>query len=181
LGSSDRGERFIVPKSSRWVEEPLRDPSAYRRYAELNGDSTGADLLKLTNEYGFLLRPQAKEEDIAEVCEQIRQLKEVVEAIERRDWKRLKVGFRGDAMLERPESLDGLPQFEIRPRDLATALRLQAVLDASLGAKHRKCKNPECDRYFPIEGPNAYRKGAEYHDPACQRRHYYRKGRGEKP
>ena len=73
------------------------------------------------------------------------------------------------------ELIDNKPILKFRPGSLIEGLEVQALSDAVFGIGHKKCKNPECDSYFPVSGPDAYRDGAEYHLPSCQRRHAYLK------
>jgi hypothetical protein len=181
---SNGSERFIVPNSpNNWEEyRPLEIPAAYRQFANWAKRDTSEDgLLKLINAYGSLWRPKAKHEHAQDVVRLILRIQNIVEAIDRRDWQSIAQGLEREAQARRRslavvfEVSANPPTLKLRPGSLAEALVVQALADASLGIGHRKCKNPECDRYFPVGGEGAYRSDAEYHSPACQRRHTYLK------
>jgi hypothetical protein len=171
----ERGRAFIVPKSDNWGESyrPLDVPAAYRAFAAW--DDTDDGLLKLTKAYGFMVSAKAKEADIVDVRRDVAQIRALVEMIDSGEWLavasdttlgigRLRIIF---------EVVDGKPVFGLQPASLFHALRAQALYDAVYGPEHRKCRNTECDRWFPITGPEALRADAEYHDEACRRRHAY--------
>jgi len=72
----------------------------------------------------------------------------------------------------------GRPKFRLTPPTLVDALYAQALFDAAHGIEHRACKNPECDHYFPISGPDAHRRDALYCSDACRSRYVYLKKTG---
>ena len=178
------GGRVIVPNSSQWEEiRPLQVPGAYRPFANWDGGEDG--LLKLTNAYGFLISPKAKAEHVDHARTLISRVAWLVAAIDRQDWHLIAHGL-SRAGQHRVFATGGVgilgvlfdvsenrPIMKLRPANLAAALQVQALADVSFGIEHRKCKNPECDEYFPVRGPDAYRSDAEYHSEACRRRHAY--------
>jgi hypothetical protein len=178
---------FVVRKGKHLrPTRPLSVPAAYRQFADWDG--TEAHMMKLISAYGFLYRPKATEQKVEEFIDFCRDMQRLTAAIKRREWQsiadnlkragqdrvfptggigRLGLIFRATEDRDRPE-------MAFRPATLAEGLQVQALSDACLGADHRKCKNPECDRYFPIGGgAGAYRSDAEYHSEACRRRHAY--------
>lgn len=182
---------FIVANSpNNWEPYQLFEiPAAYRQFVNWAERDTSSDgLLKLINAFGSLWRRKEKEVYAQDVLRLILPIQNVVEAIDRRDWRSIAQGLEkrgqgknrpsggvGDLGVVFREISADRPSLQLRPRSLADALLVQALADASLGVKHRECKNPECDRWFPTKGPGAYRSDAEYHSPACQRRHTYLK------
>ncbi|HEY1243245.1 MAG TPA: hypothetical protein VGF29_00305 [Hyphomicrobiaceae bacterium] len=181
MGVAGTHGRFIVPNSRRWEPiEPMKIPGAYRQFA--NWDGTERGLLKLINAFGFLNAPKATDE-IADIAERfMSNLALLVRALDAQDWL-----YISDALSRAAHDRMGIgrlailfdvqegnrPVLKLRPPNLAQALQVQALADATLGVEHRKCKNPECDGYFPVSGPDALRSDAEYHDEACRRRHAY--------
>lgn len=178
------GGLVILPNSARWEEtQPLKIPGAYRQFADWDGSQDG--LLKLTNAYGFLLRPKAKQDHVDDAGELISRLARLVAAIDCQDWQSIPHGLSraGHERVSPTGGVGGLgvlfdvsenrPIMQLRPKNLAVALQVQALADVSFGIEHRRCKNPECDHYFPVRGPDAHRSDAEYHSEPCRRRHAY--------
>lgn len=179
--------RGIVSNSENWEQYQLFDiPAAYRQFA--NWDRSEGGLMKLINAYGFLVRAKKRTaeasytESLGRTAQLILQVKNLVEAIDSRDWQSIaqqldQAGRDGTGNVGRLgvifEVSADQPVLKLRPANLADALQVQALADASLGIEHRKCKNPECDQYFPVKGHNAYRSDAEYHSEPCRRRHAY--------
>jgi hypothetical protein len=182
-GEEDDGDlRVILPNSSRWeATEPLKVPGAYRQWANWDGSDEG--ILKLINGFGFVNRAKSEDELVLFTQRFISGLATYVDLIERREWKCVadtltltaqhRAGGVGACAVHFDVSGGGLPTLRLEPRSLGQALIVQALADATLGTEHRKCKNPECDRYFPVSGPESYRIDAEYHSEQCRRRHAY--------
>lgn len=180
---------IVSNSTNRQQTEPLKIPGLYRILSKCDPSAEG--VLNFVNVYGFLLGRSAQQEAVALVIEQIFEMRRLVEAIDRRDWKLIADGLSRAGQENVPSGGIGRlgilfdisadqPKLNLRPASLADALQVQALLDVSLGVEHQKCKNPECDQYFPLSGPEAYRSDAKYHSPACQRRHTYLKRRESK-
>lgn len=186
IAMGDGGGVFIVSNSTNWRQtEPLNIPGLHRIFSKCEPSPEG--VLNFINVYGFLLRRKARQEQVDVVIEQILEMRRLVEAIDRRDWKSIADGLSGAGQeQDRIFPSGGIgrlgilfdvsvdqPKLNLRPASLADALQVQALSDVSLGVKHQECNNPECDQYFPVSGPGAKRGDAKYHEPACQRRHAY--------
>jgi hypothetical protein len=190
LALDDPGSFVVVPNSSSWMSYRRLDvPAPYRAFA--NWDSLDKKhgpqkaLKDLADAYGSMLKPKAKEESAVDILSYVLGLRNLVSDIDSAKWEsianRLKAYTQGERG-PRPgigrlgvvfEVIDGRPSFKLRPPTLIDALRAQALFDATHGVEHRKCANPECDRWFPISGENAYRVDAQYHSQECRLRHAY--------
>jgi len=179
-------ERFIVPKSANWeTYQPLDIPAAYRAFAAWKGSDEG--LRKLADAYGSMTQAQTlKGEYIDHVRGNVSLLRGLVSRIDRGEWQAIAGGLtsvgKGKPGHPKPgigrlgvafEVIDGKPTFRLKPATLLDALQAQALFDAAHGIEHKKCRNPECEHYFPISGRDALRSDAEYHSEACRRRHAY--------
>ena len=184
---------FIVPNSDSWEEfRPLDAPAPYKAFARLGEKVHKMDraLVDLANAYGSMLKPRAKREPTEHVMYYSIGLRNLVAKIDAADWDWIKnwlddeagrtnkrgqpvpgVGRLGTAF----DVQDGRPRYRLTPPTLYEALLSQALFDAAHGIEHRPCKSPECDRYFPISGPDAHRKDALYCSDACRLRHVYLK------
>lgn len=188
--TSGGGGRFIVPKSNAWFPTtPLQIHGLYRQLADC--DLKAAGILRFVNAHGFLVHAKAHEENVEGVTEYVMGMRSLVKAIDRREWKSIADGLnrakdriggvgRLGVSFELPKNGDLRPALKLRPTSLVDALQVQALSDATLGVVHKKCKNPECEEYFPLSGPDAYRSDAEYHSDQCRMRHTYLKRRSVK-
>jgi hypothetical protein len=181
VAGADDGGTFIVPNSNNWESyQPLDVPAPYRAFA--NWDDTDEGLRKLAVAYGSMAAKKAAEEDIEWVRVYVAGLRDLVARIDHAEWKAIADGLNkaGESKLGGIgrlgvafDVIDNKPQFRLQPPTLVDALQSQALFDAAHGIKHKKCRNPECDRWFPATGSDALRVDAEYHDEACRRRHAY--------
>ena len=187
--------RCIVPNSDSWEEyRPLDTPAAYKAFARLIDRVAKLGprqaLVELSNAYGSMIKPRAPLEPTGDVLHRSRKIRDLVAKIEARDWdwikKWLAAAQGGTDLRDRPmpgigrlgvafDVEDGRPKFRLTPPTLFEALYAQALFDAAHGIEHKACKNPECDRYFPISGPDAHRKDALYCRDTCRLRHVYLK------
>ena len=178
----------IAPNSDAWFpSKPLDIPGLYREFCDC--DLRGPEgLLRFIEYNGLLFRAKASKEALADVIEHVLGMRRLLAAIDRRDWRSIAdaltranqeklfpsggIGRLG-ILFDLPKKDGAPPSVKLQPASLADALQVQALADASLGVLHKKCKNPECDHYFPLSGPNALRRGAEYHSTECRLRHRY--------
>ena len=187
IAEGDAKRLYIIPKSQTWVPStPLETPGLYRELADC--DLSRQSIEKFIGQYGFLFQAKARKELFPEVVQQIRGMRQLLKVIERREWQKIAdslgragqnnmfpsggIGRMGVVFRVR-KNQESPPEFKIRPASLADALQVMALADVSLGVAHRKCRNPECDHYLAIGGPDGYRSDAEYHTPECRMRHNY--------
>lgn len=196
LTENGEGEerRIIVPNSNSWEEfRPLDIPAPYKAFGKWDEkvDKVGPDqaLIELTNAYGSMVVPRAKQEPVLKTWEYILGLRNLVAKIESADWEWIKNWLESVRVPDRRgrpqpgvgrlgvgfDVWDGRPVYSLSPPTLLEALHNQALFDAAHGIAHRACKNPECTRYFPISGPDAHRKDALYCSDTCRLRHVYLK------
>jgi hypothetical protein len=185
------GGTFIVPKSANWeIYRPLDVPAAYRAFANWNGSDEG--LRKLADAYGSMFKHKATHELIDNVRAYASGLRRLVASIDRAQWQSIADGLDKAGQGKsgpRPgigrlgvvfEVANNKPVFRLSPPTLLDALQAQALFDAAFGIEHKKCRNPECEQWFPTKGPDAYRSDAEYHSEACRRRHAYLSSKKER-
>jgi hypothetical protein len=188
-------EIVIVPRSNKYYPtKPLEVPALYRVFAKCK--RTYAGVLGFVKTYGMLGSSRAKSETVCYLpggrtklyggyFEAIDNLRSLVRAIEARDWPTLSTwladldnhpggGGLGRMGLLLCESDNGQREIRLRPSSLGSALQVQAIADATIGAEHRKCKCPGCLNYFRIgRSGGGLRRGAEYCSPKCQKAHAY--------
>jgi hypothetical protein len=192
----NRSGPHIVANSEHWEQNtPLKTPGLYRQLADCEESPEG--VLGFINLHGFLHAQKSPAEPVADAIVMIRATKKFVEDIENQDWGSLEDSAFSVQILHR--YIGGLvsgvlfqthpyseqlklshlnrPILTIRPANLAVALQVQAMEDASLGINLRNCKNPECPEYL---GSNSHRPQAEYCSPKCQRHHSYLKRKAAK-
>jgi hypothetical protein len=194
IAEGDIGGGFIVPNSDNWEpHRPLEIPKAYSQFGRWNGSDKG--LVDLVNAFGSLLMPKSAEERIEEVRYHVGHIRALVRSIDKHNWRLIAGGLKDASRTPAGAPRPGIgrlgmvltiigdrPIVRFQPPTLVDALQAQVLFDLNFGIEHRKCRNPECDRWFPITGAGAHRSDAEYHSEPCRRRHTYisgrKKGRG---
>lgn len=181
---------WIVRKGGRLdFQDRCKGDGLWRQLADTKPTEEGA--VTFVRRFGFL-HTRGRRESVAFICEQIKVMRSIVDAIKREDWAALDLWLldHGKAIRLRPvfHQQEGWlrPDLFFAPNTLLDAIYLRALQDATSGTDLRKCHRPGCPEYRAV-GPGTGRwrtnrpanRPVFYCTPKCQKAHAYMKLKGE--
>ncbi len=178
------------------MEDRFMIPGLYRRLAELGTARTrrprpanAKGALDFVESYGFLGEDlQDGRESVDFIARCIRVARELVRAIDRKEWIEIQrwtfLNAKGIRLYPEFRYLgDDRSELFFGPNRLIDAIWLQALQDVANATQFEKCDRPGCPEWFAV-GPGTGRArirrpgGARYCSPKCQRAHAYMRKKG---
>lgn len=161
-----------------WPLDPAADYRPWKSLASV--DPTWEGALLFVRHYGFLRRPDARRERVADIVEAIEGMKRLDETAGRRDWSAIADGLAGakhvgqlGMLFDWREGMD-LPAIQLRPKDLLAAMWAQALMDIANVTELKACESRTCIQWFPV-GPGTGSRRTRYCSVRCEKAEQYRR------
>jgi hypothetical protein len=177
---------FVVKNVSPTYEyyNPFEKDALYKRLAACGKNHKA--VLQFVRTFGLLRQGHhgpLREQPLCAIFEEIKALKSVVDAVDRRDWGALEPWLNSDvtrrtlkvAATFRWDSASLGPSLFFEPMGLISAIYLQLFQDVTNGAQLKLCARPGCGEWFKYGSGTGRRETAEYCDPRCQKAHAYQR------